>query len=89
MLTINHARDALAETGTVIALTASVDEIVRRVEADDAHRPLLEHGPLHDRIENLLAERQDLYSSFDQVNTDGRTPDEVASAIMDLVNDRS
>lgn len=80
--------DALGAGALVVCLVASVDELVRRLadEADD--RPLLAGGDPRARIEELLAERRAGYARFAQVDTDGRTPDEVADAVLALLDER-
>jgi shikimate kinase len=77
----------LGATGDVVALTADVDTIVRRVGGEGAAstRPMLAGGDVRGRIAELLAERADAYARFDQVVTDDRTPDEIATEIEGLV----
>jgi 3-dehydroquinate synthase len=82
---VNSAnRKVLSDTGTLICLTASVDAILDRVD-HNTERPLLpgtreERGQ---RIRTLLHERRHAYSTIPiQVNTTGRTPTQIADAIM-------
>lgn len=84
---VNAAR--LGATGHVVCLTASVDTILARVVADDSpvDRPLLAGDDIRGTITGLLAERGEAYARFDQVDTEGRTPDEVADVIAgEIVN---
>ena len=74
---------ALGATGRVFCLTASVDEIVRRVSSMEGERPLLDAHDLEDRVRELLDERAPGYAEFEPVDTDDRTPDEVAADILD------
>ncbi len=77
----------LADTGEVVCLVASLDTILERVDVDGAGatRPLLRGGDVRTRIAALLAERADAYGVFHQVETDGRSPDELASAIAERI----
>lgn len=76
--------EALRETGIIVCLTASVDTILQRTEAQ-GQRPLLDDAG-EDRkaaVEKLLAERDSLYKDADYIiETDGKTPDEVAGEIF-------
>lgn len=76
--------EALRETGIIVCLTASVDTILQRTEAQ-GQRPLLDAAG-EDRkaaVEKLLAERDSLYKEADYIiETDGKTPDEVAGEIF-------
>ncbi len=79
-------RAALAATGVLLCLTASVEEIVRRLDGLK-DRPLL-NGDLdaHARVRGLLHERRHAYAAIPlQVETSGRSPDEVVTAIEDAV----
>jgi shikimate kinase len=74
---------ALGRAGRVFCLIADTDEILRRVITDSSRvdRPLLASPDPRTRIVELLAERATGYAEFDHVDTDGRTPDEVAAEI--------
>ena len=75
---------ALHANGNIVCLNATIDEIYARVTAatDGPHRPLLSGDDPLGQIATLLAERADAYAKFPQVNTSGRTPDEVADAVL-------
>jgi shikimate kinase len=75
----------LGATGDVVCLVASLDTILDRVDVDGAGatRPLLRGDDVRTRVADLLAERTEAYGAFLQVDTDGRTPDEVAVAIVE------
>jgi shikimate kinase len=77
---------ALGSTGVVVCLAASVGALVERLRDEAAHRPLLRDGDPVERIATLLAERAAGYGRFPQVLTDGRTPDQVADAVIALVD---
>jgi shikimate kinase len=73
-------------TGTVVWLSARPDTVVRRMEADAAtpgQRPSLTGMGALEEVRAVLEERAPLYSSAGHftVETDGRTVEEVASAI--------
>ncbi|HEU5082943.1 MAG TPA: shikimate kinase [Acidimicrobiales bacterium] len=80
--------DALGAGALVVCLVASVDELARRLADEAEDRPLLAGGDPRARIEELLAERRAGYARFAQVDTDGRTPDEVADAVLALLDER-
>lgn len=87
MLLDDANRDALATTGTICCLVADPDEIHRRVTADASRveRPLLAVDDPRARITELLAERADGYGQFPQVETAGRTPEDIASEVAALL----
>jgi shikimate kinase len=75
-------RRLMQERGAVVRLTATVEEIVRRVEADP-NRPLLQGEDLPGRVERLLRERAGLYDFAGlTVETTGR---EVAEIVEEIV----
>ena len=74
---------SLGRSGRVFCLTAEPDEILHRVQRQAGPpRPLLSGDSPAARIAELLAERAEAYSVFEQVATDGRTFDEI---VADLV----
>lgn len=77
----------LGETGDIVCLVASLDTILERVDADGAGatRPLLQGDDVRGRLTALLAERLEAYGAFHQVETDGRSPDELAVAIAEHI----
>ena len=85
---VNAAR--LTSTGDVFCLTASVDTILTRVASDDTavERPLLAGDDVRVRINGLLAERAAAYATFEQLDTEGRTPADLAAEIAGRVLSR-
>jgi len=78
-------RELLAGWGTVVSLSAGVEEIVRRVGGALA-RPLIDGVDIRSSIEERLAERRDLYATAEHtVVTDGKSIDEVVEDILALV----
>jgi shikimate kinase len=74
----------LERQGVVVCLRATPETILGRLRNDMATRPLLQgHSPLH-RIDELLRLRQKAYARCRfSVDTDGRTPDEVADLVLE------
>jgi shikimate kinase len=77
---------ALMENGRVFCLIAKPDEIVARVGGGEK-RPLLAVADPAARIQELLDQRQDGYGRFPQISTTGKTPQQVAQEIIDVVCD--
>ena len=80
-------RQALNETGIIICLTASVDEILERVAAMD-NRPLLDMSQeeRRSRVRNLLHERRHAYATIThQADTTGRTPEQIVDDLLETL----
>ncbi len=81
-----HNADALGTGGLVFALTASVEEILRRVRSDDGSlRPLIAGDDPPGRVRALLAERTPLYARFTTIDTNGRSANTIARDIAGRV----
>jgi len=76
-------RERMASSGLVVCLTASVEEIVRRVQ-EDPNRPLLQSGAsVRERVEQLLRSRAGLYDfAALTVDTTGREIPAIVSEIV-------
>ncbi|MCL4263036.1 MAG: shikimate kinase [Anaerolineae bacterium] len=72
--------NALERHGCVFCLTATVEEILARVQ-DDERRPLLNVPDPATRIRELLAERAAGYGRYPQIDTTAKTADEVVEEI--------
>ncbi|HRQ36356.1 MAG TPA: shikimate kinase [Chloroflexota bacterium] len=72
--------EALQRNGRVFCLTATPDEILARVE-EDGRRPLLHVPDPAVRIRELLAERAAGYGRYPQIETTGKSADEVVEEI--------
>ncbi|MDJ0498576.1 MAG: shikimate kinase [Acidimicrobiia bacterium] len=72
----------LGEGSRVFCLVASPEELVRRL-GDSDDRPLLAGVDRLRRIVELLTERMPGYERFEQIDTDGKTPDEVVAMIVE------
>lgn len=76
---------ALGKTGRIYCLVADPNEILRRLDqANTPYRPLLGSGDRRARIVELLEQRAEPYSAFEQIHTDGRSPKDVADEIHTL-----
>lgn len=86
VLNPDNIRDFTA-TGCVICLTASSDEILKRV-LRTRHRPLLEQGDKSERIRNLLRDRQRLYDAIPlHVETTGKTAEDVVAEVLRIYSE--
>ena len=79
-------RVLLHEMGTVVYLKTSPAEIVRRMHDGDEKKAAEDDVALGN-IETILAEREEYYrlASDYTIETDGKTPDEIADEIMERV----
>ena len=72
----------LKRKGTIFLLTASVEEILKRV-AEHNHRPLLKGCDVENRIRSLLQERAPQYAKADfQIDTTHLSIEEVVERIL-------
>jgi 3-dehydroquinate synthase len=71
---------ALSANGRVFCLVATPEEVYERVANDPARieRPLLQVPDPHQRIVELMSERDPEYRRFPQLVTDAMTPEDVA-----------
>ncbi|MEM8863624.1 MAG: shikimate kinase [Chloroflexota bacterium] len=79
-----HNVEALSENSQIFCLSASPEEIYRRVTSDKngIERPLLNGSDPKAKISKLLQERKALYLQFAQIDTENRTPEEIANEIL-------
>ena len=81
-------RKRLRQWGVLVCLTASVDEILRRVGGRD-DRPLLSGPDRRGTAERLLAERREAYAEADfTVDTTSAGIEEVVERIKGFLKDR-
>jgi shikimate kinase len=77
---------ALGAGGRIFCLTASPEEILRRLGGDEGiKRPLLQTEHPRQRITSLLEERREGYRCFMQIYTDGKSPQTVAEEVLLLL----
>ncbi len=81
-------RQHLEPVSRVFCLVASPESILRRVGGQHgaARRPLLAGDDPQTRIQDLLAERSPGYAEFEAIDTDDRTPAQVAEAITSVLS---
>jgi shikimate kinase len=79
-------RRRLRRAGTVVWLRASPAVLAERVDADDVSRPLLAARGAVATLERLAVVRAAAYAAVADtvVDTDGRTIDEVAAAVLEV-----
>jgi shikimate kinase / 3-dehydroquinate synthase len=88
-LVSEHNRARLRSDDIVISLACGVEALRARLESERAHRPLLAGlaaGDVGGYIGERLAGRQHVYDLFQQVETTGRTPEEVAGEIAEIAD---
>ncbi|MDG2300479.1 MAG: shikimate kinase [Acidimicrobiales bacterium] len=74
--------EALSQNGRIFCLSAPIDEIIERLLKEDrSKRPLLDSNDFEERIKEIYNHRQDAYATFEQVDTDGQSPSEIAIEI--------
>lgn len=76
----------LGANGRVFCLVATPEEILRRIsKSTEAKRPLLDSADPLQAIIELVAKRTEGYRKFEQIDTSGKSPREVADAILHLL----
>jgi len=79
-------REVLERTGRLICLTATADEILRRLEGVE-DRPLLAAPDRRARIEVLLAERATAYAAIPhQIDTTGNAVEQVVETVLEILH---
>jgi len=85
---LDQACVACLEPGAfVVCLTAGVETIIERI-GETANRPLLASSGSsrpQDLMHKLLAERAEAYGRYTPVDTEGRSPQQVAAEIVSLL----
>ena len=81
MMLDSECAACLEPVSDIVCLTASADTIIERV-GDTTRRPLLDVPDAPRRVRELLAKRAEKYGRFIAVDTEDRSPDEVADAVM-------
>ncbi|MEO8609730.1 MAG: shikimate kinase [Chloroflexota bacterium] len=80
MLVDESNRDVMLASGLVICLNAAPDAIMQRLKNDPIERPLLKG-----EWRTLMDKRREAYETIpNQVDTTGKTPDEIAGEIVAL-----
>ena len=83
--------DALRTNGRVIWLTASVDIIVSRIQGGTERPSLTGWKSFTDEVSEVLERRSPMYRGAAQyeVDTDRRTPEQVADRVIEIWNEGS
>ena len=84
MMLDSECAACLEPTADVICLTAGTGTIIERI-GGTPRRPLLDGPDASERVRELLDERAEGYGRFDPVDTEGRSAEEVADAVMSLL----
>tara|TARA_B100001250_G_C19651638_1_gene722962 strand:- start:415 stop:945 length:531 start_codon:yes stop_codon:yes gene_type:complete len=78
--------ELLGSSGRIFCLSAPVDQIIERILKDGlSERPLLDSEDFEEQLKEIYYQRAASYASFEQVDTAGRAPSEIASEIRDLL----
>ena len=77
----------LKKSGILVWLQASVDTLVNRIGEDSERPPLVSGRTQREDMELTLKERKPLYQQATDltINTENKTPEEVAEAIINLL----
>ena len=76
--------ELLGGNGRIFCLTAPVDQIIERILKDGrSKRPLLDSEDFEEQLKKIYYQRVASYAAFEQVDTAGRAPSEIASEISD------
>lgn len=85
MLDENNA-SVLGRNAHIFCLTAEADEIIKRLQRNSEQRPLLNVSNPTERIRILLEQRADKYARFPQINTSGKTIEEIVKEIIRCIS---
>jgi len=75
----------LEKQGRIFCLVATPEDILERASRGGAARPLLEDANRMRRITQLMKDRQEVYRQFTQVDTTGKTPEDVVGVLLSLL----
>jgi shikimate kinase len=88
-LTREENLQTVLASGKLVFLSASVDSLMRRLDSEKEHRPLLrgvDEKATRSRIVELLNQRTPAYCrAHHEINTDGESAEETASRILQLL----
>ncbi len=81
--------DALRKQGIIVCLMATPETILKRT-SHSSNRPLLQVEDPFEKIKELLDFRRPFYGKADiMIDTDGKTPRQIAEEIIDKMKDRA
>ena len=86
----NNNATTLGSTGQVFCLVADPQELIQRLSSKSARqrRPLLHDKNLDEYVHQMLEERGPSYAQFDQIDTTGKRPYQVANIIIRELRDK-
>ena len=64
-------------------------EIMERLERDPEVRPLVDSPNPMTRIEEIMREREKEYARFPQVVTSGKSPEELTTLLIEIIQSES
>lgn len=70
----------------VFCLVAEPEDIISRLAAESGQRPLLAVDNPSERVRSLLAERALGYGQFPQIQTSGRSVDEIVEEVLKCIS---
>jgi len=80
-------RELMRRSGAIVNLTATVETIAARLTGD-SERPLLQGDASYERIEAMLAGREQFYADADlRIDTTGKPVETVAAEIIDALKE--
>jgi len=74
----------LSQTGRIICLTASPEEILARVSKQPDTRPLLLEKDPQAKIIEILHQRDVVYRQFPQLSTSKQTPEQLIEKLLEI-----
>jgi len=81
--------DVLRKQGIIVCLMATPETILKRT-SHSSNRPLLQVEDPFEKIKELLDFRRPFYEKADvMIDTDGKTPRQIAEEIIDKINNRA
>lgn len=77
---------ALGETGQILCLTATPEEILERISRQPGTRPLLKDPDPLQKIIALLEQRAATYQQFPQISTSGQDQQQLITELLSRIN---
>ncbi len=78
--------EILQKTGQIICLTATLEDIIKRVSKQKNARPLLQEDNPEIKITELLRQRRAVYQQFPQISTSGSSLEILVDEILILAD---
>ena len=76
---------ALEKKGRIFCLVATPEDILERASRDTAVRPLIQDTNPGERITELMKDRKEVYRHFTQIETTGKTPEQVTAMLLSRI----